>query len=210
MIKFFIIILSLLFCLPSFALEEIDYQNIKDGAKISFDETAWTTKVKRKTTDYYVKKISDGTSNFSEFYSPQGNFVFSTGTQYEFVHKGSLIGYSNNDLKFYEFDIKNNILEQRELTEEEIQALFPKHKIIKISQFSKSTNSLKIKKKRGDLKLILLNDSDRYFYNYMFTTNNAKFEQYNLKGFLNITKKGMIQFSSKINTDAPWFILLVR
>ena len=82
MIKFFIIILSLLFSLPSFALEEIDYQNIKDGAKISFDGTAWTTKVKRKTTDYYVKKISDGTSNFSEFYSPQGNFVFSNPQQF--------------------------------------------------------------------------------------------------------------------------------
>jgi len=209
-IKNFILFLALFLCLPSFAFEKIDFKNIEDNQKIMFDGSNWTTKVKKKDSDYYIKKISTGTSRFSEFYTPQGNFAFSTGTQYEFIHKGSLIGYSNNDLKFYEFDIKNNLLEQRELKEDEINVLFPKRKIIKLSEFSKSTGSLKIKKKRGNLKIILLNDSDRYFYNYVFTTNNSKYKTYELKGFLDITKKGMIQFSSKINTDAPWFILLVR
>lgn len=210
MVRLLILILSLFLCKPCFALENIDYKNIEDGAKITFDGTNWSKKVKRKDANYFVKKVSKGTSGFTEFYNSDDVFVFSTGTQYEFIYKGSLIGYSNNDLKFYEFDIKDDILEQRELTEEEVSKLFPKRKIVKISQFTKSTNSLKIKKQRRDLNIILLNDTDRYFYNYLFTTNNSKFCQYNLKGFLDIKKKGMIQFASKINTDAPWFVLLVR
>lgn len=210
MVRFFILILSFFILMPCFAIENIDYKNIEDGAKISFDGFNWTSKIKRKDLNYFVKKVSSGTSNFSEFYSPENNFIFSTGTQYEFIHNGSLIGYSNNDLKFYEFDFKDGILTQRELTENEVTSLFPKRKIVKISQFSKSTNSLKIKKPRGKLKLILLNDTDRYFYNYLFTTNNSEFEQYKLKGFLDVNKKGMIQFSSKINTNAGWFVLLVR
>lgn len=191
--------------------KQIDYKNLKEGSKIYTDGLNWTNKVNKKT-DYYIKKIATGANKFSEFYSKDGIFLFSTATQYEFIKNGSLIGYSNLDLKFYEYEIKNNILEQRELTPEEVQDLFPKYEIIKISDFSNSTNSLKIKKKRGDLKLIVLNDTDRYFDNYSFTTNNSKFKPYELKSFLDIEKRGMIQFSKfGDNTkNTPWYIILVR
>ena len=212
--KILVVLSCLLFQISANAteLEKIEYKNLKDGTKLIYDGVNWSNKVSRKATDYYIKKIPNGITEFSEFYNPEGIFLFSTATQYEFVNKGSLIGYSNNDLKFYDIFINNGIVETRELLADEVQALFPKYKVIKISNFSKATNSLKIKKKRGNLKIILLNDTDMIFDNYSFTSNNAEYKFYELKGFLEITKKGMIQFSKfGDNTRySPWFILLLR
>ena len=209
-----LIILLVPFCLSANAadFQKIEYKNLKDGTKIESDGLSWTTKINKKNKNYYVKRIPNSTSKISEFYSPDGNFLFSTGTEYEFIKKGSLIGYSNSNLKFYEFSIIDNFLQQRELIADEVQELFPDYKVIPLSKIPSSTNSLKIKKRRGDLKLILLNDTDRYFDNYSFTTNNSKFKPYLLKGFIDIEKKGMIQFSrfGDNSKNSPWFILLVR
>ncbi len=190
----------------------IPYKNIKEEGKIKIENDRWTDKVARRDNDYIIKFISDGTGNYSEFYSSKGNLYFTTGCQYEFIYKGDLIGYSNHDLKFYDFSLNGNEVIKRELNEAEVQALFPDFKIIKISQFSQSTNSLKIKKEGVNFKVILLNDTDRYFYHYSFSSGNSKFETYPLKGFLNIKKTGMIQFShfGDNTKDFPWFILLVR
>lgn len=213
LIKVVLIVLSLQICLSTNAtdFQKIKYKNLEDGAKISTEGLSWSTKVNKKLRGYYVKKVPEGVAESSEFYSPNGNFLFSTGTQYEFINKGSLIGYSNYDLKFYEFSMKDSVLQQRELLFEEVQDLFPQYQVVKITDFSNKTNSLKIKKK-GSLKLILLNDTDRSFYNYAFTTNNAKYKTYELKGFLDVTKTGMIHFS-KFGENAkntPWFVLLIR
>lgn len=212
-IKTTFLLLSLLFSLSVNASEfqDIDYKNLKDNTKIKIENGIWSNKVNKKSVDYYTKKSSGGALNYSEFYSHDNIFLFSTGTQYEFINKGRLIGYSNTDLKFYEFDIKEGMLIQRELLEDEVQELFPKYKIIKISQFS-DTNSLKLKKHRNDLKIILYNDTDRIFNNYWFYSNNSKFKPYKLKGFIDITQKGMIQFSrfGDNSKKYPWFVILIR
>ena len=207
-------ILLFLFFISSVSAEElaqIKYKNLKNGTKITNIDDYWSTKIKRSNKNYFIKKIPEGTINFTEFYSPNGEFLFSTATNYEFLYKDSLIGYSNLDMKFYEFSIKDNLLKQRELIFEEVQNLFPEFEIIKVNDFSE-TNSYKIKKKKGKIKLILLNDTDKTFYNYEFSTNNAKFEKYSLKGFLNIKEKGMIHFSNNNSNpqNKDWFIILVR
>ena len=212
--KFLIIFLIFLFCNSCYAqdIKKIKYKNLKDNAKITTDGNIWTKKVNKKN-DYYIKKSSLRTSNFSEFYFKTGEMAFSTATQYEFLHKGALIGYSEIDLKFYEFRIENGILEQRELSEEEIKELFPNFRIIKISEFSPYTDSLKIKKEgRKSLKLILLNDTPQSFYYYKFSTNNSKFNIYPFLGFIEIKKKGMIEFShyDDITGKVPHYILLIR
>ena len=211
---FLILMINLGLSLQVYAynMESIEYKNINDGAKVAYTSGLWTIKFDKKTTPYYIKKISAGSGSYSEFYNPDGDFVFSTGCQYEFILNGKLYGYSNYDLKFYEFTFNNDILEQRELAQDEVHALFDKYEIIKISDFTASTNSLKIKKKFGKFKVIILNDTDRYFYNYGYSSNNAKFKTYPLKGFLCITKPGMIQFShfGDNSKEFPWFILLVR
>lgn len=213
-LRIVLLFISICFCLSANATEllNLDYKDLKTGSKIQYINAQWVDKVDKKSKDYFVKKNSGGVFNYSEFYSADDNFMFSTGTQYEFIHKGSLIGYSNSDLKFYEFEMKDNLLSQRELDFEEVQNLFPKFKIIRISDFSSNTNSIKVKKQRGVLNIILYNDTDRYFDNYSFTTNNAKFDNYQLKGFLRINKKGMIQFSkfAESTKNYPWFVILVR
>lgn len=193
-------------------LLSMPYKNIKEETKLKLFEDTWTTKVDRRDNDYFIKFVSDGSGNYSEFYKSNGAFAFNTGCQYEFIHNGDLIGYSNQDLKFYDITYTNNELNRRELTVEEIQELFPDFTIVKISEFSPNTNSLKLKKHGHNFKVIILNDTDRNFYHYSFTSGNAKFNVYPLTGFINVTKKGMIQFShfGDNTKDNPWFILLVR
>lgn len=190
----------------------LPYKNLKEEQKIKIENDCWTAKVPKQDSFYFIKFISDGSGNYSEFFASDGQFAFSTGTQYEFIHKGDLIGYSNHDLKFYAYTFIDGKIVQRKLTEEEIQAMFPDFTIVKISEFSQHTNSLKIKKNAVPLKLILLNDTDKCFYHYSFSSGNSKFEKYPLTGFLNIKKKGMIQFSlfGDNTKENPWFIILVR
>lgn len=211
-----VLILSLIFLLCSAIeakeLKQIEYENIKNNKKITIINNNWTMNVPRKDKNYFVKKTPSEITTYSNFYNSDDEFKFSTGTDYEFINKGQLIGYSNNDLKFYEYEYVNESLYQRELTEGEVQDLFPEYKVFKISDFSDTTNSLKIKKGKKDLKIILLNDTDASYYNYWFFTNNAEFEPYELKGFLNITKKGLIQFSRNDDNYErnAWYVLLIR
>ena len=193
-------------------LLNIPYKNIKEESKLRIENDVWTNKINKKEQDYLIKLISDGSGNYSEFYNSDGTFAFSTDCQYEFLLKGDLIGYSNQDLKFYDFTYAEGKLNKRELTEDEISALFPDYKIVKISDFSTNTNSLQLKKEGHNFKIIILNDTDKNFYHYSFSSNNGKFETYPLTGFINVTKKGMFQFSHfGDNTEStPWFILLVR
>ena len=212
--KYILTILSILFCISVNAsdFKQIKYKNIKEGDKILYTNSSWSTKIPRKNNDFFVKQKLLGTENFTEYYSPQNNISFSTGTQYEFIKKGKLYGYSNYEMKFFEFDIKNNLISAKELDEYEVRTLFPERKQVKISDFKQSTNSYKIKKHLGKLKLIVLNDTDNYFYNYGFSTNNSKIQNYELKGFIDVTKKGMIQLSrfGENSKNSPWYILLVR
>lgn len=210
--KILLSFLTIIFIPAVFAEEKINYKNLKHNEKISYSSGIWSKKINRKNNNFFIKKVPDGNTHFTEFYTPEGDFAFSTATQYEFIYKNSLIGYSNFDLKFYEYSLKNNILEQRELTIDEVRDLFPKYKILKVSEFSKNTNSIKFKKGFGTLKTLILNDTDSYFYNYGFTTHNSKFEKYNLTGFLDIKKDGMIQFSAfgENTKNKPWYILLIR
>ena len=207
-----IVMFAMVLCANAEELLQIPYKNIKEESKLRIENDVWTNKINKKEQDYLIKFISDGSGNYSEFYNSDGTFAFSTDCQYEFLHKGDLIGYSNQDLKFYDFTYAEGKLNKRELTEDEISVLFPDYKIVKISDFSTNTNSLKLKKEGHDFKIIILNDTDKNFYHYSFSSNNGKFETYPLTGFINVTKKGMFQFSHfDDNTEStPWFILLVR
>ena len=149
-------------------LLNIPYKNIKEEDKIKLNNDVWTNKISRRDSDYFVKIVSDGTGSYSEFYNSDGTFAFTTGCQYEFLYKGDLIGYSNQDLKFYDFTYADGLLNRRELSVDEIASMFPDFKIIKISEFSTNTNSLKVKKEGHNFKIILLNDTDRNFYHYSF------------------------------------------
>ena len=211
---FLSLILASSLSLSTFASDtlNIPYKNLKKNAKITYNEEldSWSTKANKHSPDVFVKNISD--NNTSEYLYPDETLAFSTNCNYEFLNGKDLIGYSNSDLKFYDFAFLNGELTKRELTEEEIQTLFPNFKIIKISEFSPKTSSLKIKKHNLSEKIIILNDTDKIFENYTFTSGNTKINIYELAGFIEIRKKGMIQFShfGENTKSTPWFILLVR
>jgi hypothetical protein len=202
-------------CAPAFAADSISlpYSNLKNGSKITFSENGsiWSY-ANKKSLPILIKQEYSMNKNYIELSSKDGNYWFAIDSQYTFLNKGSLIGYSNSDFKFYEYTIENNTLNKRSLQKDEVQALLKKYKVIAISDFSEKTNSLKIKKKHGDLNILILNDTDTSFNNYEFTSNNAEFETYDLAGFIKVTKKGMIQFSPADGSSKskPWYILLVR
>ena len=206
------IIFSITLCVQAGDVNNIQYKNLKNKTNITYNVEldSWSTKIDKKSGNYFTKTAGDGIS--SEFVNPDKTFAFSTGCSYEFLKDKDFIGYSDLDLKFYDFAFIDGELTKRELTEEEVQALFPDFRIIKISEFSLNTNSLKLKKHGLKEKIIILNDTNKTFDNYTFTSGNAKFNTYSLAGFIEVTKKGMIQFSHfGENTEiTPWFILLVR
>jgi len=86
-------------------IESLKYKNLENNQKIIIENSIWSNKVSKKDKNYLIKKVPDGITNYTEFYSPDGDFLFSTGTHYEFIHNGMLIGYSNYDLKFYEYSL---------------------------------------------------------------------------------------------------------
>ncbi len=212
--RFLCLFVFILFSLSVYAenFPDIKYKNIGNKDKIAYDETAdtWSKKFDKKTTNYFIK-----TKGFGEFYDylyPNKNFAFTTSCEYEFIYNGSLIGYSNRDLKFYDIKFVNNGLSKRELTREEIEKILPDYHIIYLSDFSDKTNSYKIKKHIGSLKILLVNDTNDTFDDFRFSSGNASFKTFDLKGFINVTKSGMIQFAkndSHIN-DKNWYVILVR
>lgn len=192
-------------------MPDLPYKNIKIKEKIFYNQTSetWSKKADKKSDNYYTK--TNGFGNFYDYVDSNKNFVFSTNCEYEFIYKGNLIGYSNSNMKFYNITYKDNQLKKTELSKEEVETIFPDYKIITCSDFSTKTNSLKIKKEFGNLKIILLNDTNNTFDKYTFTSGNAHFKKYDLKGFLTVTKPGMVQFANFQESNKNlWFVILVR
>lgn len=190
------------------AFEKINYEKLQQSDKIANLQGVWRDKVADNSNNYFVKLFNES-DNQTLFYSHIDEFSFATHCDYEFIYKGSLIGYSNSMLKFYEFILKDFELFKRELSEDELSEMFPDRMLVKLSDFDTKTNSLKIKNKNKNLKIILLNDSDKNFNDYVFTTNNSVIKHYELKGFVDIYKKGMLHFAKK-GENKNWYVLLIR
>ena len=206
--KLFITFFVLLMCLPVFAsdIKNLPYKNIKENSKITVTESAaWSQKVSRKDTSSFVRQ--------GNLLKKQDNsLTIDTKCKYIFLNDGKLYGYSDSIMRFYEFVPSNGKILIKELDINKVSSLFEDFHIIAISEFSKTTNVFKIKKKRGEEKIMLINDTKKRFGDYKFTANNAKFEQYNINNTIGITKSGMIQFakSGESAKNALRFILLVR
>lgn len=204
--KFLSFIIIFGFCLSVSAadIKQLPYDEIKDGQKIKpIENQGWTDKVKRKDSESFVKSGTELVSS---------NLVFDTECNYIFINKGRLFGYSETDLKFYEFEQKEENIVKNELNSDDAANLFKDFHIIMISDFSKTTNVFKLKKNRSEEKIMILNDTDCEFKDYSFTTNKAKFNLYPINNTIGVTKKGLIQFSKngEDSQETPWFILLVR
>ena len=197
------------FCgnIPDFNPKEI---KIKSSVYYNPENKTWTYKSGRNENICFTKKV--GFSEFGDYVKSGGDYIFATNCDLDFINEGKLIGYSNSDLKFYEFSFENGRIVKTPLLKEEIQLILPDYKIAPISLFSQNTNSIRIKKDKHNLKLLLLNDTDNTFKNYKFSCVNSQIETYNLSGFLKVEKNGMVKFSNQnqINRELPIYVLLFR
>lgn len=192
-------------------MPDLKYKNIGIKEKITYDITTnvWSKKSDRKNSNYFVK--TKGFGDFYDYLDSNKDFAFTTNCEYEFIHNGSLIGYSNRDMKFYEILFDNKTVGKRALSKEEVEAILPEYKVVSLSEFSPKTNSIKLKKNFSAIKIFLYNDTDNTFDGYTFTSGNSKFEQYDLRGFLTVYKSGMVQFSNLEELDDKnWYVLLIR
>ena len=213
-VKKYLVVLLILFINVLYVnAEEISgfkYKGISLKSRISYNssQNKWT---KGCSGDKCFIKTK-GFGVFSDYLNTDKSFAFTTDCEFEFIADGKFIGYSNKDLKFYNIKYSGAGINKTELTYDEVCNLLPDYKVIKISEFSTNTNSLKIKKGWGDLKLVLFNDTNKTFNNYVFSSGNAKFESSILSGVVVIYKPGMIQFSSAngSSSENPWYVILVR
>ena len=206
----FLIMFCAYTCACASNMPDLKYKNIGVKDKITFDinSDAWS-KFNKKDKNYFIK--TNGFGDFYDYLDAERNFAFTTNSEYEFIYNNSLIGFSNRDMKFYDILYDNKTIGKRALTKEEVETMLPDYKVIALSEFSPKTNSLKIKKNKRALKILLYNDTERHFEGYVFTSGNTKFEQYDLRGFLTVHSPGMIQFSRVgEQDDKNWYVLLIR
>lgn len=204
------LLLTILVCFVSLSVNASDfknlpYKNIKENSKITISDSGkWSEKVNQQGANVLTRQGTTLRTNNS--------FPIDTGCKYLFIHNNKLFGYSDSALKFYEFNYLKGRILKKELNISQTAYLFREFHIITISEFSKSTNVFKMKQRRSEEKIMIINDTSRNFDNYTFSANNAEFKNYNINNAIGITKPGMIQFSkNEENTpNAPWFILLVR
>ena len=187
-------------------IKNLPYKNIKDNEKIAITKSEnWTENVKRKDVKCFIRQ--------GALLKAQNNsYLINTRCSYLFIVNKKLFGYSPSNLKFYEFIANQGRIVKKELNLFKVASLFKGFHVIAISEFSESTNVLKIKKKNNEEKIMIINDTDLNFDNYSFSTNNSKFVMYNINNAICITRRGMIQFSKSDGNakNSPWFILLVR
>lgn len=210
---FFIFVLFIFTELSVFSsdIPNAPYKNIKNNTIIYYNNNTkhWSIG-KSKLDNYYTK--TKGFGEYSDYLDKNDSFAFTTDCEYEFIQDGMLIGFSNKFLKFYNFQLTDGIIEKQELSYNEVKKLFPNYTIIKLSDFSPNTNSIKIKKGFGNLNIILFNDIGRDFNGYELSTGNSKIETCKILGMFSVLRPGMIQFAKPHENSPlnPWFIILIR
>ncbi|MBR6127674.1 hypothetical protein IKQ21_08330 [bacterium] len=203
----FIFLISTALCYAN-DIHGMKYKDIKLKSKIKTDSGNWS--YAKKSDDYLLK--TEGFGGFYDYLKKDGSFAFTTDCKYEFLYNNKLAGYSDKDFMFYEFDYTDGVLTRTQIPEEEIKNILSGYRIIKLSEFSPLTNSLKIKKGFGELRLLILNDLGVDMNGYCFTSGNAKFKTYPISGVITVFSKGMIQLSPSAggSDQSPWYVLLVR
>ena len=139
------------------------------------------------------KKTSTGTGNYSIYSFSDNNESMMLGSDYEFLFNGRLIACHNAELKIYELVYNGKNFEEKQLTDAQIQEIFPNAKIIKISQFNQD-KKLTVKKhflKKKDF--LLLNDTKEYFHKYSFQPQSVKISP--VGGLFKASSIGKITFS---------------
>lgn len=138
---------------------------IKDKETVTFCPKTQTWGTECSNNYALTHHYTIGSGGYSE-YAFNGK-TFDTDTCYEFLKENELIGYNPYKLKFFNLKFSPNGFSKSELSEQQVQTLFPNVEFIKISQFK--NNTITVYKPLFKTKtFMLLNDTDREFYKYQF------------------------------------------
>ncbi len=146
------------------------FQEVLDNQKFCFD----------KKTDRYmpysegcyalVKKSNSGSASYSEYYGVDNNLFYAPPTNYEFFAGEKLVGFNNDELKFYEIKGKSS----RILSKDEIKKMFPEYEIILISEFDKNKKYYLKNSLFKSKKILILNDTNRTFHKFFVYPESSR------------------------------------
>lgn len=191
--KNLIIILGiLLMCSPVFAG---DMEPVLNNTKLFYSPKSNLFSIgKSNDGDISIsKKTSTGTGNYSIYSFSDNNEPTMLGSDYEFVFNGRLITCHNAELKIYELVYNGKNFEEKQLTDAQIQEIFPNAEIIKISQFNQDKKLIVKKHFLKKKDFLLLNDTKEYFHKYSFHPQSVKISP--VGGLFKASSIGKITFS---------------
>ncbi len=200
--KYVLILMALFTCLSCFAGE---MNPVLTNTELLYSPKDKTFSVGKASGNQIQlsKHTSTGTGNYSIY--TYNNKKIMLGSNYEFLFEGRLISCHNADLKLFEVIYNGKNFEEKQLTDAQIQAIFPDAEIIKISQFNQD-KKLTVKKHFLEKKdFLLLNDTDKYFHKYSFHPQSVKFTP--VAGLFKASTIGEITFS---HFDADKYTIYVK
>lgn len=124
---------------------------------------------------------------------------------YEFIYNTETILVDNKDLKFYK--IENNQIEEKLLSEEEIQKIFPDFDIIKISDFTNGIYT--VISNNNEKKVLIFNDTDNNFSEYSIIPDKNGIDK-NIKGLIQLPKKGKIRLMNSNDKNQKVYTIKVK
>lgn len=128
-------------------------------------------------------------------------------SNYEFIFDSKLIAVDNNNFKYYEIKCNNLKIEQVQLSVNDLKKIFPDAEIIKISDFKKGCYN--IISGNTDKKVLIYNDTTLELGKFQVTPLETIVDS-NIKGLIQLPKKGKVKISDNTNWKSKSFIIKVK
>ena len=168
---------------------------IKNEDKVFYSQenSMWLKEPETNNEQILTKTLFEGAGSYSIYNKEDGSLAFALATDCELINNGKLIIVDNNILKYYKLEYNGRSIEQIELTDEEIQEVFPEAEIFKLSQIESDNKIWLHKPFRKERTLILVNDTDKFFHGINCKSKNVQNPE--IKGLIKISRYGIIRFT---------------
>ena len=168
---------------------------IKNEDKVFYSQenSIWLKEPETNNEQILTKTLFEGAGSYSIYNKEDGSLAFALATDCELINNGKLIIVDNNILKYYKLEYNGRSIEQIELTDEEIQEVFPEAEIFKLSQIESDNKIWLHKPFRKERTLILVNDTDKFFHGINCKSKNVQNPE--IKGLIKISRYGIIRFT---------------
>ena len=168
---------------------------IKNEDKVFYSQenSIWLKEPENNNEQILTKTLFEGAGSYSIYNKEDGSLAFALATDCELINNGKLIIVDNNILKYYKLEYNSRSIEHIELTDEEIQDVFPEAEIFKLSQIESDNKIWLHKPFRKERTLILVNDTDKFFHGINCKSKNVQNPE--IKGLIKISRYGIIRFT---------------